>query len=306
MMPKISVILLHYLIIYIFLLSFFLGGETMLCFIAIFLVSFSSIIYADSSSNLDALSELESLVRTYHNLKRKAHDKIEKKRVVSKPATIEGTSGSKHLDVKTVNKYLDELLRRYSSLLRAKQTQKQLASTLTVKPANPLSRTKTATPTKNPESRSNVIDATRNNVFDIPGRDCGLKTRLAYRKCLITANSENHLCARQFVGDYPSCFFHNMTRGIDAYGCMRTCISQFDQCMYFSTKPEVMVCMQARGVCAHNCPATNGQVVKRGCYEDCAGYFQVCEQLVTQTEDLYICKENERQCKERCAEAEGR
>lgn len=61
-----------------------------------------------------------------------------------------------------------------------------------------------------------------------------------------------------------------------------------------------MVCLRARKHCSGGCSGGGGVRVKRDCYGVCAGYFVVCEQVVEQYEDLYICKTNEQACRKTC------
>ena len=147
------------------------------------------------------------------------------------------------------------------------------------------------------------------NIANIQARQCGLNCRLRYRKCLVDTNyrgAEMHTCAQHFVREYPVCFFKTPTthhQKNNEYTCTAQCVVYFDQCLFFSSKPESMVCLRARKHCASQCMySVRGtlRVKREDCYGVCAGYFVICEQVVEQYEDLYICKVNEQACKKTC------
>ena len=174
-------------------------------------------------------------------------------------------------------------------------------------------------------------------IVDSSAHRCGISERLKYRTCLLESNSRgNEECAHQFVDRYPACFFrnhyyhnninnnnnknnNNNNNNNNPLQCSSTCISNFDQCLFFSTKPEAMICIQARDKCRTSCPSSVVmpvlQRVKRGyhhmmqernvCIHKCAAYFEVCEQIIEEYENLYICKENELNCRKMCDHVQG-
>ena len=152
---------------------------------------------------------------------------------------------------------------------------------------------------------SNKQDTDRNvdkqhEYIDQKGRFCADKCRLVYHECLVEKKDMyNRMCTKTYVKCYPNCFFHDKEKVVvnDLSLCTDSCIKSFDQCMFASSKTEVILCLRKRHECRRTCP---GSIVKRGCEEDCDGEYTQCEHVVLHIEDMFTCVTNKAVCRSQC------
>merc|ERR1712142_1101945 len=78
--------------------------------------------------------------------------------------------------------------------------------------------------------------------IDLNGRRCAEKCRLRHKECY-KLNGNNSVCTQEFMQCYPTCFFRMSTTALTSdqasCSCPRSCMHQYDQCIFFSSKPEI-------------------------------------------------------------------
>ena len=94
-------------------------------------------------------------------------------------------------------------------------------------------------------------------------------------------------CFDKFINTYPKCYFgkHLYKGDKNLFQCEKSCLQNFDKCLFDSSKTESFVCIHGRKSCQKNCPWSmmslqdNDLVQKRtaqACHNDCEGMFDLC------------------------------
>lgn len=125
-------------------------------------------------------------------------------------------------------------------------------------------------------------------------RVCSRNCHHDYYQCTYLKGTDVE-CARILAKCYPSCF--QRPKVVSNYeSCSGTCMKSFDQCFFITkNQPEKFMCLTARNQCLNECPGGQRKE-KRGCNEECAGNYDVCEQMVHEIYEIVQCIGNRDVC----------
>ena len=139
------------------------------------------------------------------------------------------------------------------------------------------------------------------SYIDFPGRRCARQCRFSHKDCYGRNPNDLKKCTAKYMHCFPTCFFTRIADDIavDAMRCTEACVKRYDQCVFFSDRAELVMCLRSRHVCTGGCPG-GGVVAKRGCHETCAAEYMVCEHVIQFVTDMLICHQNHAQCRSLC------